>query len=128
MPDSIRTGRERAALTFNYEWDIFQYTVQETYTLETGTTTGLAYLYVTVEAAAANNPSQEVYVYNVTTAAFDKLGANKLTTTDSTINYTVVSPVKYATSTGQVKILVKVIGGTKYDHKVDLVKLATQVK
>jgi len=107
-----------------------KYTVQETFTYETGITTGLAYLYVTTEAGlTTNNLTQEVYLYKPSNSTWVKIGESNLTTADSTAGYLVAGPNNYVTAGGQIKVLLKIVGvGTKYDHKIDLLKLATQAK
>jgi M6 family metalloprotease-like protein len=102
-----------------------KYNAQETYTFDTGVTSNLTYLDVTVEASLnTGSKTQTVLIYNPATSTWVSLGNNTVTTTDSTVKYYLQLPNTYKTAAGQIKLRVQVLdSATTFIHKTDLVQI-----
>jgi parallel beta-helix repeat protein len=96
------------------------------YTFESGLTS-MSSLTVTSESRATAQPArQQVFIFNPSTADWEQVDDRSLMSADDdTTTVTVLNPMRYLSSSGQVRVRIRTgdVTGGKWKHFIDLVKI-----
>ena len=88
---------------------------------------GVRKLFVSYDGSATRAVSQTLYVYNVSSASWEKLHAWTVSTADQTFNWSTTRPGRYVGSSGTLKLRVKgTRSGSSFVLRGDLVRFTVE--